>query len=112
MKRCFMKTEKPELKPSRAKTPEELAANFQRQIIERARRALAVRRAFPGGSFIRWKRAAASGPNRASILIFCWAEGQPPRTEVWSTARLDELAGAVTDAELQAELARWLVRSN
>jgi hypothetical protein len=88
------------------KSPAELAANFQRQLIETAKRCLAMRRHHPN-AFCRWRRAARSGPNSELALIFLWRKGQAPVTELWPYARIEELAAAISDQEAYAELARW-----
>ena len=46
-----------------------LATNFEHQLVETARRCIAMRRQFPG-VVCRWRRAARTGPN--SDLALAW----------------------------------------
>lgn len=92
---------------SRAKSPAELAVNFQRQLLETARRSIAMRRHFPD-VLCRWRRAAATGPNSDLALVFIWRPGQPPETEIWPYAKIERLAADVTDEEAYGELSRYL----
>ena len=94
--------------PSESKTlpPAELADNFRRQLIETARRCIAMRRHLRG-CVCRWRRAARTGPNSELALVFILRPDQAPTTEIWPYAKIDELAAAVSDEEVFAELARW-----
>lgn len=83
------------------KTPQELAADFKRQVIQTARRCIALRRRFPN-AIRRWLRAQDS--EMAVVLIP--RPGMEPLTEVWPSARVDELAADITDQEVFHELAR------
>lgn len=88
---------------SRALKPDELAGNFRMQMIETARRRLALRRHFPG-AVVRWKRAARKGPNADLALVCVIRPGQAPTAEVWPYSRIEALAAQVSDAEVWAEL--------
>ena len=90
---------------SKSQPPEVLAENYTRQLMETARRCIAVRRHLQG-SVCRWRRAARTGPNCGLALVFILRPGQAPTTEVWPYAKIEELAAAVTDEEVVAELAR------
>jgi hypothetical protein len=90
---------------SRAQAPQELAERFERQLMEITRRSIALRRHLPG-CVCRWRRAAPTGPNSELALVFILRPGQTPITEVWPYAIIDELAAAITDEEVLAELAR------
>ena len=90
---------------SKAKSPEELAANFERQLIETARRSIAMRRHF-SGCIYRWRRAATTGPNAELALIFIWPKGQDYETVIWPYDEIDRLAAEITDEEVFAELER------
>lgn len=92
---------------SKAKSPAELAANFEWQLIETARRSIAMRRYFPE-VLCRWRRAATTGPNSELALVFTWRPGEPPETEIWPYAKIERLAAQVSDEEAYAELARYL----
>ena len=73
--------------------------------METARRCLAMRRQFPG-AVCRWRRAARTGLNSDLALVFIWRKGEPPQTEVWPYAKIEQLAAEITDEEARAELAR------
>lgn len=92
---------------SRSKSPAELAANFQRQLIETARRCIAMRR-YCCNAVCRWRRAAPTGPNSDLALVFFWRSGQPPETEIWPYAKVERLAAEITDEEVFVELERRL----
>lgn len=92
-------------KASSPVSPDMLAANFERQLIETARRCIAMRRAL-SGAVCRWRRAARTGPNSDMALVFIWRKGMPPQTEVWPYARIEQLAAAVTEEEVRAEIGR------
>ena len=92
-------------KPSPPVQAEILAANFEHQLIETARRCIAMRRQFPG-LVCRWRRAARTGPNSDLALVFIWRMGTPPQTEVWPYARIEQLASEITDDEARAEIGR------
>ncbi|MCZ7637649.1 MAG: hypothetical protein M5U12_17410 [Verrucomicrobia bacterium] len=51
-------------------------------------------------------RAARTGPNSDIALVFIWRKGMPPQTEVWPYARIEQLAAAVTEEEVRAEIGR------
>jgi hypothetical protein len=90
---------------SKAKSPEELAANFERQLIETTRRSMAMRRHFPN-YICRWRRAATTGPNAELALIFIWPKGQDYETVIWPYEEIERLAAEISDAEVFAELER------
>ena len=90
---------------SKAQPSEALAENFRQQLLETARRCLAMRRQFPG-AVCRWRRAARTGLNSDLALVFIWRKGEPPQTEVWPYAKIEQLAAGITDEEARAELAR------
>jgi hypothetical protein len=92
---------------SKALPVEELLGSFEQQVVETARRSIAMRRQFPG-VICRWKRAARTGPNSDLALIITWPPGQPRKTEIWPFARSERLAAEVTDEEVFAELGRRL----
>jgi hypothetical protein len=87
------------------KSPEELSANFKRQMIETARRCVAMRRRFPG-AVCHWRRAARTGSSSGLALVFILHPGKEPVTEVWPYSRIEELATGVSDDEAFAELIR------
>ncbi len=86
--------------------PDELAANFKRQMVETARRCIAMRRRFPD-AVCRWRRAARTGPNSELAVVFLLRPGQAPAAEVWPYSRIEELAAGITDQEVFSELTRW-----
>ena len=88
---------------SRIPSPHELAADFRMQVLETARRRLALRRHF-SGAVVRWRRAARKGPNAAWALLCVIRPGQAPTAEVWPYSRIEGLATQVSDAEVWAEL--------
>jgi len=90
---------------SKAKSPEELAASFERQIIETTRRSMAMHRHFPN-CVCRWRRAASSGPNAHLAFVFTWPKGQKFKTETWPYDKIERLAAEITDEEVFAELER------
>jgi hypothetical protein len=92
---------------SNALPAEELLSNFEQQVVEAARRSIAMRRQFPG-VICRWKRAARTGPNADLALIVTWREGQPRKTQIWPYARIERLASEISDEEVFAELERRL----
>jgi len=87
------------------KSPYEIAANFKRQLVETARRCIAMRRRFPD-AVCRWRRAARTGPNSELALVFVLRPDEEPVTEVWPYNRIDELAAGVSDEEAFVELIR------
>lgn len=70
--------------PSESKSlpPAELADNYRRQLIETARRCIAMRKHLRG-CVCRWRRAARTGPNSELALVFIMRPGEAPTTEVW-----------------------------
>lgn len=90
----------------KARTPEELAEKYRVQLVETARRSIAMRRHLPG-CVVRWRRATPTGPNSEVALVFILRPGEEPRTEIWPYARIEELAAQVTNEDVLAELVRW-----
>ena len=84
-------------------SPAELAAKFERQLVETTRRWIAMRRLHPD-CVCRWRRAAKVGPNADLALVFFWRKGLSPETEIWPYAKIERLAAEVTDEEVFAEL--------
>ena len=82
-----------------------LATNFEHQLVETARRCIAMRRQFPG-VVCRWRRAARTGPNSDLALVFTWRKGLPPEIEIWPYARIEQLAAEITDDEVRTEIGR------
>lgn len=102
---CMKKTSKGSGSDSTSLSPAELADNFKRQQMETTRRCIAIRRHFHG-SVCRWRRAARTGPNSELAVVFILSPGEAPTTEVWPYEKIIELAAAITDEEVFAELAR------
>lgn len=98
------KREEPQKTPTYLPTSE-IADNFCNQLVENTRKRLALRKRFPG-LYVRYKRAAYSGPNSEFAVLVTKVPGQPPETNWCPYARLEELAEAITNEEVYAEMDR------
>ncbi len=85
--------------------PSELARNYKQQLIETARKSLALRREF-SGRFVRFRRAAQAGPNSELALVFIKKPGCDPVVEIWPYSEIEALASGVTDEDAFREIDR------
>jgi hypothetical protein len=90
-------------------TIEQIAENYRNQLVETARRCVALRRRFPG-CVVRWKRAAVRGPNQDQAVVIVFEPGAQPQVLDCPYSRIEELASKVTDAEAYAEIERRAIK--
>ena len=100
----FMKRQKTDNEPEL--TPEQLAENWLNGLLTTARRAVAVRTAFPTAR-VKYRRAARTGDKANVVLLLIIPADAPPRTEIWSLSKLDGLAEQVSTEAAYDELRRW-----
>lgn len=86
---------------SRALPLSELQANYERQVVDGLRLAIALRRA-NAGCYIRFRRAALTGPNADKTLVFVYRPGGGVTVSAVSNESLDRLRQEVTEAEALA----------
>jgi len=93
---------------SRAKTPEQLAEAYEKQLFETTRRSIAMQRYHPG-AICRWRRAAPSGPNsKLAVVSITYPLEKKRETLVWSYDRVERLAAEVSDQDVFDFLAKRL----
>lgn len=89
------------MKESKAAPIQELADAYKGQIIETTRKVIAVRERFDHyGGLVRFRRAAPTGPNRDTALIFILVPGREPDVLVVPYAQIEDWARGITDQQV------------
>ena len=90
-------------KEKETQSPQQFAEQWLSGLLETARRALAVRGAFPNDR-VKFKRIR---PAFESVALIIFPPDAAPRIEIWTLAKLDALAARITTEEAYQELRRW-----
>ncbi len=85
------------------KTPIEEAATYLQQLLNTARRSVALRQAF-SGAVVRWRRSRTA--SEKTLVLVVLRPGEPAELATMPASRLVELAERVSDADALAELVR------